>query len=272
MLYEAGLERVAGVAGEMDVTLEPQRILIAILRRRRYTDRELAGILRESHLTLDFRGAVEVVKVRMAFRASDDSPQIPITDLTIASIIVWETSLRIGATLRELGVEEAAVPPPGVEVAAGSVSFSLGGSTMLASGFGFLVAINGLLPTSAVSAGYTAGVFLVSLGLVDLAVNWYKTMKEADKLDSETQLNLVRAEKERTDNISESVQLPTMAVDLSSVASLCQTYQIPVELGLHLMNNVLPAFREIRNSAGLPEISASREGEAPAARVLTSSV
>lgn len=271
ILVEAGVAE-KGIAGQIDVSLAPEPILAALLRRRTISDEQFVALVNESGIVLEGRPRPETVKVRLSFPTTA-SQRVPITDLTAASILVWEVTARVAAILNLLSLREEDLKPPEVEVSPGSVAFSLGGSTLLVSGVAFVIASHAqMLPQNAALLTYYGGALLFSVGLLDLAINWYKTIQDGIKADSETQLNRVKlrqAEQELSAAQNKTSGPPAALAPASSRIAL--QFGIPESLAVHLLNRVLPAVHDLSISSGQPSVTVSSEGGTGTAKVMSAS-
>jgi hypothetical protein len=255
--------RVLSEAGGVhDPRTAPGSVLAPLLRRIDVTDEEFAILVQEAQIELAQGSLPHEVVIKFSY-TTESRDTIAITDLTAASVTVWEIAVRVASVLRVLSVREE-LTPPGVSVAAGSVSFSLGGSTLLVSGVGFVVAAHsGLVAQSAAQLTYWSGAFLGSLGVIDLAVNWYKTIKDAAKADSDTQLNHLKARQtEREIREAESTASTPAALVPSFDLSLdARRFALDEALAIHLLNKTLPAVHQLISSSGTPIVSVSEGGK-----------
>jgi len=271
IMEEAGLAHLA-VAGNFDVNIAPERILPAVLRRTPVSDDKFAFLVSESRIALGGRLLPDMVTVTLSFSAATYTG-IPITGLTAASILIWEVTARVASVLNGLSLHQEELRPPGVNVTPGSVSFSLGGSTLLVSGVGFLIACHAqMLPQDAASLTYYGGALLSSVGLVDLAVNWFKTIREAIKDDSETQLNRIKvrqAERELGAEERKTVGSPATLISPENIAIESRQFGVPEPLAVHLLNRVLPALQDLSIASGRPVASVSSEGGTGSGRAMS---
>ena len=185
ILEEAGLTDY-GVAGDIDVGKDPDRILASILWRRAITDNELAVIIRECGIPI-FTGtspAEITLKVSFSDPSKPAGDGLPITELAAATVFVWEVSVRLAEVFSVLAPEDsnACAPPMVSQVTPGSVSYVLGGA-LIPTGLAFMVAACGhSIPVDAQQVAYWGGAFIASLGVVTLALGWDKTRAETSNL------------------------------------------------------------------------------------------
>lgn len=99
---------------------------------------------------------------------------------------------------------------------------------------------------------------MFSVGVVGMAINWYKSLSEAEKnksearkLNSEERLNefnMLLRELEIEKVRRELALPPSNFVPDATVASESRRFGLNAAVGTHLLNQVLPAYSELVNA------------------------
>jgi hypothetical protein len=169
-------------------------------------------------------------------------------------LVVWELSLKVAETLNALDAQYV-VGPPTTEVHAGSVSFSIGGSTTLIAGIGLMVAAHTAIPLGAASElAYWGGSLSAALGLFDAVINWYKTLKDVKKTDTEAALNQAKTRLTEIEIQKAQRELEPAAayVPTEIIVSESRRFGVDAALGTHLINEVMPTLLDLRRSYPAP--------------------
>jgi hypothetical protein len=192
---EAGLDilRIAAITANLEArkpvefyTQEAESLLAAILRQLSVDDETFSKVAAEAGIDFSRFSTADVVVSIPFVRAMGGQQQLPITELSASSMVMWEISLQTKEVLDALGVGES-LEPPGVTVKPGSTTFSFGGGTLLVSGIGLAIAAHATLPFGAAATiAYWGGSLVSIMGIIDLVLNWKKTLAESDKLAAET--------------------------------------------------------------------------------------
>jgi hypothetical protein len=263
ILREAGQEEHS-FAGDIDVRFGPERIIAAILRRISVSNEEFAFLLSEAGVNWDRYSIPLGAPIWVAF-AYGPAKDMVLTDVTASTVVLWEVSVRVAAVLDALSLKPQPLDPPVVHsVEPGSTTVSLGGGPLLVSGVGFLIAAASHMPPQATVPMYVGGAFLASLGILEFVANWRRTIKEAAKLDSETQLNRIKATETQKAIDAPAAPLPPPAslVPPQDFVTYTQQLQVPLPLAVHLINTVSPAVRDLLNAAGNPVMTVQSGGKA----------
>ena len=165
---------------------EAEVLLVVILQEISVDDATFGAVAAEIGVELSSRSTADIVVSVPFAGATGDQQQLPITELAASSMVIWEISLRVKEVLDGIGVREL-LGPPDVAVRPGSTTFTFGGGTLLVSGIGMAIAAHAALPLgAAASIAYWGGSIVSALGIVELVLNWKKSLAETDKLAAET--------------------------------------------------------------------------------------
>lgn len=265
IIEEAGLSQKILSPEKVDVRLAPQPILTAILRRFRMPDESLAYFLNELNLKVGPGYIPDNVDVILDF--PKEGAGMSIGHVAAASILVWNVSVRCAQILQELNLDSDRLAAPSVvELKPGSVSLSLGGPTLLIAGVGFVIASYAHLPTlqGAENQVYWGGAALVAVGMTDLALNWWRMLKEGKKFESEAELNIVnamRTQLEINEKLPNAPQLPVASgmIPIEQAEAERRRFGVPEPVATHLLNEVVPVIHDLRLSAESPSIRVSEK-------------
>jgi hypothetical protein len=262
IVHEAGVHTLS--ARNFNVEVAPDRVIPPLLRRVQLSNEMFAAIVRDSAVKLSLGNLPMSIGVRLSFPGGASHGLMPITHVMAASIIVWQLSVRVGSVLFDLDVDSGDLEPPAVrQVVPGSVTFSLGGPTLLVSGTAFVIAAYARLLPQANDQLYWGGAALATAGLIELSINWWRTIKEGTKFESETQLNIVKRAKELADlNVSYANERPASAsVPVEEIAFDARQFGVPLVLANQLLNQALPVARTLKTVAGNPQANVTLETE-----------
>jgi hypothetical protein len=247
---------------------EIAKLIPPLLAVARLSNKQLARLLAESEIGADLvqyhPPQSVIVSVPYAMGPADGNG-IPISELAAATVIIWETAARVAAVLDGIHDLKARLPPPRVSVYESSVGFSFGGGTLIAAGVGFIVAAAaGMIPAVGVNAAQYGGAFLSSVGVIDMAISWVRTVAEAEKLTAEAAKLAIEAEKLGSESklnevkvVQTQLEIDTKRAELAPASSLVTPEVLTAELlrfgisrplGSQLLNEVLPAYLELSRS------------------------
>jgi len=174
------------------------RLVPSLLRIRGFNERDVSLLFREGYLSVGQNPWEVPLIVRFSLSSylySDDDKGfkdegfMSIIDLASASVGLYELFATLSAANRPFGV---VLVPPDVQLSRGSVQFTLGGGSLFSTGIALLVACSNHLLLNPV-IGFVAGGALVSVGLIELILEWKKKKAETGKTYAE--LDKVEAEK-----------------------------------------------------------------------------
>jgi hypothetical protein len=250
ILQEAGLER------ERDIKLpaQVQLLIPPILRRMRVSNDQFRQLMAEAEFRPRAVEGSQQIDILIPYASSYSGVDLPVNELTAASLVVWELSLRVAETLYALDVPYA-LDPPAAKVAAGSVSFSIGGSPSLIAGIGLVVAAHTAVPPgTGADLAYWGGSLSISCGLFDMVVNWYKMIKDAKNADSETILNQAKARLTELEiqKAQRELRPASALVPAETVENASKLFVVDRPLAYHLINEVMPALLALSNSYPSP--------------------
>jgi len=249
ILQESGLD--LGRFGVIEVerrSLSPKELgalLVPLLRRRDVSNDQFATFLAEAEV--DLKGASRPRQVSIKFPRIGETPNesaARLNEVTAGSVLLCDLAIHGAEVFGALEAGET-LDSPDVDVGVGSISFTLGGGTLLAAAIGFVVASQSTgMSLQAAEVSFYGGVAAAFVAVVDLAVNWKKTTKETEKLDSEirkfaseTELNKLKAEELRR-----TLEPASKLVEPLSISSESRNFGFHPAVGTHLLNKMLPSY------------------------------
>ncbi len=272
VLREAGRGERAG----LDIFEKPDprevKLLVPPLLRRIHVPNEMFKLVaREAHISLAAEVPIKELQIVVPFMTSDNAGHtgIPITELAAASLVFWELSLRVASVFSALEISES-LEPPEVEVKLGSTNFTVGGGPLLVSGVGFIIAAHtAFQPGPGADVAFYGGSILAVLGLIDLIIGWQKTIVEIQKTKGETMLNELKARLTELEiQTAERTLAPASAlIPQAIVVDQARRFRLDPALGLHLINEVMPAFHGLTTNRGPITVSTESGGKASASAV-----
>lgn len=254
------------------ISRNQESLVVALTRIVDLTDEAIAYLFRLGVLPISRRDVHTEIAIQLRFFVHSDlleesrvggSQDFALNELAASSAMLSEICSEIAAANHSFGLT---ISPPIVKLERGSLQYTISGG-LLASGVALVMACGSGLVASPL--GLVGGGVLACAGVLDLSVNWmksiaetrkvkaeaYKLNAEARKLDAEARkLDLEADELERKQFDREDYHHRAFAHSklVPNDVVLREAKRLGLEQGYanHILNRVLPKYRLMSNYLG----------------------